>query len=1117
MRRWLRRPLLGGGAVLLAAVVALSAAASAAAQVGGSGAPGRPAGLDVVAELGSLTVSLDWDDVDGAAQYWVRWRQFGSGSRLNEGVRVASSGAAVAVAGFGTWVVRVQACNDAGCGKPRATRFTIEPAPEPVSGDTEPPRLVWGEIDGAAVRLVFSEPLDPDSVGGEFEVSRWTGSEWASFGATGDVAIDRNMVTFGLGEGSPRATAGGQYRARYLWDPAGGAGALRDMAGNQVSAHETLPQGWQTTRQLELHNMTAAPPSVTEVAVTSDAGADDTYVLGESIRVAVSFGEVVTVDTAGGSPTVAIDMDPAQSGRKQAAYESGSGTKTLTFAHVVVEPNHSTQGIAVLADTLELGGGAIRSVATGLAAALGHQGLDHDPAHKVNWRPSSGSAPGDAAPEDAETGDTAPPWLLRGEIDGATATLFFSEALDERFAGGRFNVQVQTSPTGATSFIAAGDVTIDGNVVTVGLGEGNPQAQAGLSDLNQVFYYRPPRHIGGGLRDLAGNPVLTPHSSRWGERTSFVKLDNLTSAAPAAAAPVVTTIAVSLGAGDDGRGDVVGVGVAFSEAVTVTGSPRLRVDFSAAAGDERWARYRSGSGTATLTFAYALTQHDDSDAAIAVPADTLELGGGTIRSAATSADADLAHEAAGTPPDIHPPLLSRTVADGTKLTLVFDEDLEATATPANGAFTVKRTPAGGAEQTVTLRGSPTVNGAIVTLALAQAVRGTDTDLKVSYSKSAAGNPLKDFASNEVTGFNDEPVVNADDTTPPTLERAEINGTTMKLHFSEPLDPASVPVGSAFNVHVFIGDIHELGNDYFVRGSDAHPVTIDGTTVTFTLAASGPSNVPVPVPPHVLVETRYYKPATGNKLRDLAGNEAETSDIKWATNLTSPTLSAATVDGVTLTLVFNEVLDEAASLANSAFTVKKTPQGGTEQTVSLSGTPAIDGRALTLTLADAVAATDTEVKVSYTEPASGTGNRLRDDTGNDIESFSDEPVEVSARDITPPTLERGEIDGGTVTLFFSEALDPDSAGGYFRLKLLQPVGYCIFVPRGAMAISGNQVTVGVGFVWCRWQQRYVRALAGQHPNYAWYVAPDDATANGLRDLAGNEVLSTRPLILNNVTE
>ena len=85
--------------------------------------------------------------------------------------------------------------------------------------------------------------------------------------------------------------------------------------------------------------------AVTGVEVVSGAGADKTYGLGDTIHVRVTFDETVDVT---GSPRLKIDMDPADWGEKWASYESGSGTSSLTFAHTVVEPNYSTQGIAVL-------------------------------------------------------------------------------------------------------------------------------------------------------------------------------------------------------------------------------------------------------------------------------------------------------------------------------------------------------------------------------------------------------------------------------------------------------------------------------------------------------------------------------------------------------------------------------------------------------------------------------------------------------------------------------------------------------------------------------------------------------------------------------------------------
>ncbi|MCY3648097.1 MAG: hypothetical protein OXH07_14130 [Chloroflexi bacterium] len=220
--------------------------------------PGKPAGLRIATEQGSLDVALDWEDVDGALRYHVRWREAGPGNELNEGVETTASEADISAAGYGQWVARVQACNEAGCGEPLSRKFLVAPAPAP-----------------------------------------------------------------------------------------------------------------------------APAPTVTFVAVSSVPGGDSTYGLGETIRVTLTFSESVTVT---GTPRLAIDMDPADWGRKWVAYESGSGTSGLTFAHTVVQPNFSSGGIAVLADSLELNGGAIRSASSQADAALGHAALDHDADHRVDWQ-----------------------------------------------------------------------------------------------------------------------------------------------------------------------------------------------------------------------------------------------------------------------------------------------------------------------------------------------------------------------------------------------------------------------------------------------------------------------------------------------------------------------------------------------------------------------------------------------------------------------------------------------------------------------------------------------------------------------------------------------------------
>ena len=104
----------------------------------------------------------------------------------------------------------------------------------------------------------------------------------------------------------------------------------------------------------------------------------------------------------------------------------------------------------------------------------------------------------------------------------------------------------------------------------------------------------------------------------------------------------------------------------------------------------------------------------------------------------------------------------------------------------------------------------------------------------------------------------------------------------------------------------------------------------------------------------------------------------------------PAVQSAAVDGAALTITFAEELGAAASLANRAFTVKRT-RAGTEATVGPSGMPSISGAVVTLTLAQAVVATDTGVKVSYEAPTTGDGNRIVDAVGNAAESFTDQAV------------------------------------------------------------------------------------------------------------------------------
>ena len=353
--------------------------------------------------------------------------------------------------------------------------------------------------------------------------------------------------------------------------------------------------------------------------------------------------------------------------------------------------------------------------------------------------------------------------------------------------------------------------------------------------------------------------------------------------------------------------------------------------------------------------------------------------------------------------DVTAPTSLGATVNGDALVITFGEALAAAANLANGAFSVKKTPSGGSEESVALTGSPSVSGATVTLTLAAAVVSTDT-VTVSYIKptSGTGNRLQDANGNEVASFSGQSVTNNTDPgtdpitvgyDPASYEVDEDAGSvtlTVSLG-SHPADGAP----RAFALRVSTSDGSADSGDYGSVASEliefgigdtsrTHSITIlddtlpeDDETFGSTLSLSSGSDVTVPA-------------ATATVT--ILANDPDN---------TAPTVDTATVNGASLMITFDETLTAAANLANGAFTLKKTPSGGSEEAVPLTGAPSIDGARVTLTLATAVVSTDADVKVGYTRPTTGTDNTLGDANGNEVADFAD--LAVSNETQAAPTL------------------------------------------------------------------------------------------------------------------
>ena len=124
-------------------------------------------------------------------------------------------------------------------------------------------------------------------------------------------------------------------------------------------------------------------PAVASVDVTSTPSATtNTYGLGETIEITVTFDQAVTVT---GTPRIQLRIGgTAAANLKWADYSSGSGNEALVFAYTVQSGDMDDNGIYIEADELELNGGTIQSVDNDEAARLTYARQGTQSGHTVD-------------------------------------------------------------------------------------------------------------------------------------------------------------------------------------------------------------------------------------------------------------------------------------------------------------------------------------------------------------------------------------------------------------------------------------------------------------------------------------------------------------------------------------------------------------------------------------------------------------------------------------------------------------------------------------------------------------------------------------------------------------
>lgn len=351
------------------------------------------------------------------------------------------------------------------------------------------------------------------------------------------------------------------------------------------------------------------------------------------------------------------------------------------------------------------------------------------------------------------------------------------------------------------------------------------------------------------------------------------------------------------------------------------------------------------------------------------------------------------------------PIVAAASVNLNRATITFDQDLDTTSTPAAARFTLQ-----GTTRTVTavsVQNAALTNLGEATLTLSGNVR-EGSAITITYQPMTGAAGFLDPEGNAVAAFSTA-AENITDTAP-VATSGSVDGTAVMVTFDQPLDLQSVPAAAKFSLSGSTAQVTavRLRNDTAARTGalelTLNAAVLEGATITLSYAA--PTAGEISSQPGL----KY--------LRDQQRNPASLSNFAL-TNLTdtAPVVASATVNGASLTVVFDQSLDASSVPPTSVFTVS-----GSRAVNSAS----INGTELRLVLAAAVADGDA-LRVSYSP---GTGNRLRDATGNNVAAFA---VDASNLTDTAPTVAAAvtDVDGDTLTLTLSEAVKLGTGTGMLK--------------------------------------------------------------------------------------
>ena len=345
-------------------------------------------------------------------------------------------------------------------------------------------------------------------------------------------------------------------------------------------------------------------PAIVDVRIKPPT--HDAYDADDAIDVEITFNDIVRV-TGQPQPMLSLSIGTAS---KQAAYFTGSGTRTLTFRYVVQSGDHDNDGISIAAGPSSLVGGTIQDDA-GNDARRTFRALGADPRYRV----VADSTPptvervriASSVDEDEDAygiGDAIVVEITFSEVVHVTGQSTLALSIGAATRQATFHAGSGTEKLRFRYVVQAGDHDDDG--ISIG---------AGSSSLT-----------GGAIQDSVGNDALRTFDALPADRLHRVSV-NLTM-------PAVDNVSIASFPADLASyraGQEIDINIAFTEIVHVTGQPTLVLSIGTAV---KQAAFLTGSGTNVLKFRYVVQTGDYDADGISIGAGPGSLTGGTIQDGA---------------------------------------------------------------------------------------------------------------------------------------------------------------------------------------------------------------------------------------------------------------------------------------------------------------------------------------------------------------------------------------------------------------------------------------------------------------------------------------------------